>query len=133
MSAGSSIAIVFRVTESEMKARTKAFSVEIVKFARALPRDAVTHEIMKQIVRSGTSVGANYRSSCRGRSTAEFIAKLGVVEDEADETLLWLEVLVDSGTVTKESAARLMNEADQIVAMMVSSIKTARLRVDNRK
>src|SRR4051812_35133154 len=109
MSAGSSIAIVFRVTESEMKARTKAFSVEIVKFARALPRDAVTHEIMKQIVRSGTSVGANYRSSCRGRSTAEFIAKLGVVEDEADETLLWLEVLVDSGTVTKESAARLMN------------------------
>ncbi len=77
-------------------------------------------------MKSGTSVGANYRASCRARSTADFIAKMGIVEEEADECLYWLELLVAAGLVTLEEASPLMDEANQLLSIAVSSIKTAR-------
>src|SRR5262249_38548273 len=89
--------------EAERKARTKQFAIDIITFARTLPTDAVSREIVRRLVKSGGSVGANYRGSCGARSPAEFIARPGVVEEEADETSFWLEVLVDDGTVTKKA------------------------------
>ncbi|HEX9919148.1 MAG TPA: four helix bundle protein, partial [Pyrinomonadaceae bacterium] len=74
----------------------------------------------------GTSVGANYRASCRAKSPADFIAKMGIVEEEADETIYWIEILIESGSIDKERVAGLLDEANQIVAIVVSSIKTAR-------
>jgi four helix bundle protein len=121
------------MNEAELKARTKRFAVDIIEFARTLPKEFVVLEITRQMIRSAMSVGANYRSSCRGRSDEEFIARLGVVEDEADETMFWLELLVDSNLVKRPVVARLINEADEIVAIMVSSIRTARHRLAARK
>jgi four helix bundle protein len=121
------------MTPDELRARTKKFSLEVLKVARRLPNDVATREIVGQLVRSGTSVGANYRSSCRARSDKEFIAKLGVVEDEADETMFWLELLVDDGILRLRDVERLIDEADQIVRIMVASIRTARLRRADRK
>ena len=121
------------MTPDELRARTKKFSLEVLKVARRLPNDVATREIVGQLVRSGTSVGANYRSSCRARSDKELIAKLGVVEDEADETMFWLELLVDDGILRLRDVERLIDEADQIVRIMVASIRTARLRRADRK
>jgi four helix bundle protein len=114
------------MTPSELKLRTKRFAVDIVKFARTLPTDPVTVVIARQIVKSGTSVGANYRSSCRGKSKADFISKIAIAEDEADETQYWLEVLVESGAVRPDAVAKYMDEADQLVRIFVASINTAR-------
>ena len=80
----------------------------------------------KQLLRCGTSVGANYRASCRAKSTADFIAKMGIVEEEADETIYRIEMLIESGLIKKERVADLLDEANQIVAIVVSSIRTAR-------
>lgn len=79
-------------------------------------------------MRSGTSVAANYRAACRSRSTADFIAKMGIVEEETDETVFWIEMLVDTGTVKEELVANLLDEGDQLIAIWVSSINTARGR-----
>lgn len=98
----------------------------IVKFAEELPRDPATAEIMRQLVRSGTRVGANYRASCRAKSRADFISKMTSAEEEADETQYWLEILVDTGTVRRHRAASLLDEADEIVRIFVASINTAR-------
>lgn len=100
--------------------------MEVVKFARKLPTDPVATVIMRQLVRSGTSVGANYRSSCRARSRADFVSKMTVAEEEVDETQYWLEVLVESAIVTAAIAARLIDEAEQLVRIFVASINTAR-------
>lgn len=80
----------------------------------------------RQLLRCGTSVGANYRSACRAKSPADFIAKMAIVEEEADEAMYWLDLLADSAVVTRESISQLLSEADQLVAIIVSSIKTAR-------
>ena len=88
--------------------------------------------IGKQLLRSATSVGANYRAACRSKSTADMIAKLSIVE-EGDESLYWMELLTKSGLVPEIKLASLITETDQIVAMTVSSIKTLRAKVDNRK
>jgi four helix bundle protein len=114
------------MTPAELKSRTKTFAVEVVKFARKLPTDTVTTVITRQLVGSGTSVGANYRSSCRAKSRADFVSKMTVAEEEADETQYWLEVLVESGMVTEPAVARLVDEAEQIVRILVASINTAR-------
>lgn len=82
--------------------------------------------IRRQLFRSGTSVGANYRAACRGRSKADFIAKLGVVLEEADESLFWLEILTEAGIVKRETAAPLLKEANELVAIFVASLNTAR-------
>ena len=109
-----------------LKERTKQFALQIIKFVERLPKTNTTRVIGGQLVKSGTSVGANYRASCRARSTADFISKMGIVEEEADECLYWLELLVAAGLVTLEEASPLMDEASQLLSIAVSSIKTAR-------
>lgn len=109
-----------------LKTRTKDFALRIIKLVESLPKTRTSDVIGRQLMRSGTSVAANYRSSCRARSNADFISKMGIVEEEADESLLWLELLVESGVVKEKSVELLMKEADELVAIIVSSIKTAR-------
>lgn len=110
----------------DLKMRTKSFAVEVVKFAKSLPKDWVSMTLGKQLLRSGTSVGANYRSARRGRSNSEFIAKLGIVEEEADETLFWLEVMVEAGVTKPDEARPLWQEANELLAITVAAIKTSR-------
>jgi four helix bundle protein len=110
----------------ELKARTKTFALRIIKLTRVIPKnDDAGRAIAKQIVRSGTSVAANYRASCRARSQAEFISKIGTVEEEADETALWLELLVESATMSARKLAALLQEANDLTAIMAASRKTA--------
>jgi four helix bundle protein len=94
----------------------------------SLPRGKITDVIGKQLLRSGTSVGANYRSACRAKSTPDFISKMGTVEEETDESIYWMELLIESGMISKDEVDELLDEADQLVAITVSSIKTARAR-----
>ena len=114
--------------DTDLKARTKSFALRIIKMVDALPNTRSANVIGNQLLRSGTSVGANYRAACRARSTAEFVAKLGIVEEEADECGYWLELLLDSGLMTHKQLSELMKEADELVAITVASIKTARKR-----
>ncbi len=114
----------------EMKRRTRALALRIVHLVEALPRNRTADVLGKQLLRCGTSVGANYRASCRAKSAADFIAKMGIVEEEADEVIYWIELLVESGLIKESRVADLLNEANQIVAIVVSSIRTAR---DNKK
>ncbi len=111
--------------ERELIARTKAFALRVIKLVSALPRTVEGKAIAGQLVRSGTSVAANYRAACRGRSKAEFIAKLGTVEEEADESAFWLELLIDAQLVPRERIRPLLQEATELVAIMASSRKTA--------
>jgi four helix bundle protein len=114
------------MTPTELKARTKTFALRIIKLTRAIPKNGdAARVIATQIVRSGTSVAANYRASCRARSQAEFIAKIGTVEEEADETALWLELLVESGIMSERKLSALLTEANELTAIMASSRKTA--------
>ena len=111
------------------KNRTKQLAWQVINLVGELPPGKTPDVIGRQLVRAGTSVGANYRAACRGRSTADVISKMGVVEEEADETCYWLELLVDSKLVAPSRAAWLQKEADEILAMTVASIKTLRRRV----
>jgi len=123
----------FMATSSEeFKERTKKFAVRTIRLVDALPVRRSTEVIARQLLKSATSVGANYRAACRGRSDAEFIAKLGIVEEEADESAFWLEVLVEANIVKEELVANLHQEANEIVAMVVASIKTTRARMNQR-
>jgi four helix bundle protein len=111
---------------TELKARTKTFALRIIKLTRAIPKnDDAGRVIARQIIRSGTSVAANYRASCRARSQAEFIAKIGTVEEESDETALWLELLIESGIMPAKKLSALLEEADALTAIMAASRKTA--------
>lgn len=110
----------------DLRVRTREFALRVVKLVDALPNGRSADVVGKQMLRSATSVGANYRAACRARSTAEFLAKMGIVEEEADETCYWLDLLGDAGIFKAELLAPLRAEADEIVAMVVSSIKTAR-------
>ena len=116
------------MTPDELKHRTRTFAIEVIKLARSLPQDFVTQHVARQLMRSGTSVGANYRSACRARSEADFIAKMSIVEEEADEAGYWLEVLVDINAVPARSVTALASEADQLTRIVVASIRTARGR-----
>src|SRR5687768_9608774 len=109
------------MTEKEMLQRTKLFALRIMKLINALPRTTAGRAIGNQIIRSGTSVPANYRAACRGRSKAEFIAKLGIVEEEADESALWLELLMESGLVKADRIRDLHREAREITAIISAS------------
>ena len=113
------------MNESELLKRTKRFSLAVVKFVSSLPQTPVARTLGNQLLRSGTSVGANYRAACRGRSIAEFIAKLGIVEEEADESVFWLEMFIDSTICTTEGAKWLWREAGELTAIMAASRKTA--------
>lgn len=110
----------------EFKARTRTFALRIIRLAESLPSTPTAHAIRNQMLRSGTSVGANYRAACRAKSRRDFVAKMGIVEEEADETSYWIELLIDSGLINRERVVDLLKEADEILAMVVSSIKTAK-------
>jgi four helix bundle protein len=111
---------------TDLKSRTKAFALRMMRLAESLPRGRAADHLAGQLLRSGTSVGANYRAACRARSAAEFCSKLGVVEEEADESVFWMEFLVDGGILKKGLLDDLMREGRELVAIVVASIKTAR-------
>ena len=110
----------------ELKLRTKKFALRIVKVFQALPRSEDARTLGKQLLRSGTSVAANYRAVCRSRSKAEFVARMGIVVEEIDETVFWLEILVESGIVTSTRLGNLQREANELCAIFVSSQLTAK-------
>ncbi len=113
------------IDEAELKARTKQFALRIINLVEALPKTVTGRAIGNQLVRCGTSVGANYRSACRGRSKAEFISRLGIVEEEADESAFWMELIIETALQKAELVSPLLKEAEEIVAIMVSSRKSA--------
>jgi four helix bundle protein len=114
------------MTRDEMKNRTKAYANRVVKLCSALPENWIAQTLGKQLLRSGTSVGANYRAVCRAKSNPDFINKLRIVEEECDESLFWMELLVDNNLVKAGRVDELMKEADELLAIVVSSAKTAR-------
>ncbi len=119
----------------QMLDRTKSYALRILRLTNSLPCSLDANVIGKQLLRCGTSVGANCRAACRARSPAEFIAKLGIVEEEADESLYWQELLVESGLVKPTLLDGLMQEGQEILSLIVTSKKTLRLaskRVDAR-
>jgi len=110
---------------NELKERTKQFALRIMRLVDALPRTPKGRALASQLVRSGMSVAANYRAACRGRSRAEFIAKVGTVEEEADETVLWLELIVADKILPEKKILPLLNEANELVAIMAASYISA--------
>lgn len=109
----------------DLKLRTKKYAIGIVKLINALPKNTAGYTIGKQLIRSGTSVAANYRATCRARSQAEFISKIGIVIEEADESAFWLELIIETNLMKKELIEPLLNETNEIVAIMVASSNTA--------
>jgi len=108
---------------TDLRQRTKAFALRVIRLVDSLPRRRSADAIGNQLLRSGTSVAANYRASCRARSLADFIAKMGIVEEEADD---WMELLIESGLVPETRPAGLLGEANELVAITVASIRTAK-------
>ena len=116
------------MNETEMKVRTKTFAVRILKLADALPRTRSGNAIANQIVRSGSSVGANYRALCRAKSRPDFIHKTSVVEEEADETAFWLELIIAAKLLSAARIKPLLQEANELTAIAVATRKTASSR-----
>jgi four helix bundle protein len=114
------------MNEDRMKLRTKEFAKQIIKLCRQLPKTREGKLIGDQLFRAGTSVAANYRSACRARSKADFISKLSIVEEEADESLFWLEIIKEMEIFYAPFMDSLMKENNEIIAILVSSIKTSR-------
>jgi four helix bundle protein len=114
------------ILAEELKARTRRFAVRIVRLFRALPKTDEARVLGKQVLRSGTSVGANYRAACRARSKAEFTAKMGLVVEECDETVFWLELLIETGIVRAGKLDELLREANELLAIFAASQRTAR-------
>ncbi len=120
------------MNSEDFKKRTKAFALRVIRLVESLEKNrkssATSGVIGRQLLRSGTSVGANYRAACRARSRADFISKMGIVEEECDESLYWMELLVESGLVKANRLASLMMEAEELLAMSVASINTSRFQ-----
>jgi len=114
------------VNSSHLKDRTKAFAIAIVKLVEAMPRSRNGYVIGNQLLRAGTSVAANYRSACRARSRRDFISKMGIVEEEADETELWLELAAEARVADPTIVSSLRKEAGELLSIVVASIRTAR-------
>jgi len=115
------------------KNRTKPFALRVIELVESLPNGIIAAVLGKQLLRSGTSVGANYRSACRAKSTADFFYKMGIVEEEADEAIYWIELLIEAGLVKMDDLKELLNEANQILALTVASIKTVKGKMKNQK
>ena len=113
------------MSKAELLARTKSFSLRILKLVDQLPRTTSGRAIGNQLVRSGTSIGANYRAACRSRSRAEFAAKLGVVAEEADETVYWLELVCDGNLIPANKLTELLREADELTAIFTAGRRTS--------
>ena len=110
----------------QLRDRTKAFALRVIRLFRSLPFKTDTQVLGKQLLRCGTSVAANYRAVCRARSKAEFIARIGIAAEEADEAVLWLELLTESGIVKVEMTADLLKEARELAAILTASQQTAK-------
>lgn len=117
--------------KEELRRRTKDFALRVFKLVRALPLDQVGKAISAQLVRSGTSVGANYRASLRGRSRAEWISKISLCLEEADESAFWLELIVEGEILPKSKVVPLLQEANELTAIFAAAIKTARTNHGN--
>jgi four helix bundle protein len=120
------------MTREQMKARTKNYAKRIVKLCEALPDNWVARTLGKQLLRSGTSVGANYRAVCRAKSTADFLNKLRIVEEECDESLFWMELLVECSLIKSARLNSLMQEANELLSIVVASAKTTRTSTERR-
>jgi four helix bundle protein len=116
------------MTEQEFKRRTKNIALRIIKLIESLPKTLANDVISKQLLRAGTSIGANYRAACRGKSIEDLLHKLAIVEEEADESIYWIELLIESGAVTEKKLTPLITEINEIVAMTVASMKTIKER-----
>lgn len=114
------------MNEKDLKDRTKQFGLRIMRLVDAMPNTMAGRAIGNQLIRSGTSVGVNYRAACRGRSRAEFTAKLGIVVEEADECCYWLELIMDGELLSREMVELLLSEAEELTAIFVSSVRTAK-------
>jgi four helix bundle protein len=113
-------------SDEDLRTRTKRFAIRILRLYRALPAKEEARILGKQLLRSGTSVGANYRAACRARSKAEFIAKLGIVLEESDETVFWLELLLEAGIVSHNQLDGLVKEAHELTSIFVTALRTAK-------
>jgi four helix bundle protein len=114
------------MTEKDLLQRTKNFALRVIKLVNALPNNLAGRKIGDQLIRSGTSVAANYRAACRGRSKAEFIAKLGIVEEEVDESTLWMELIIESSLMEEKLVSSLLQESVEITKIMAASKISAR-------
>ena len=112
--------------KQDLKQRTKQFALRVIRLVESLPKNRTAEVIGNQLLRSGTSVGANYRAAYRAKSKADFIAKMGTVEEETDESLYWMELLIEAGIVKQVLLEPLMQEANELLAITVASITTAR-------
>jgi four helix bundle protein len=112
--------------KSDLKLRTKSFGLRVLKLVRNLPNDVPGRVVAHQLTRSALSVGANYRSACRGRSRAEFLSKLGIVLEEADETCHWLEIIIDDNMLPKSKVAILLQEGNELTAIFFTATSTVR-------
>ena len=120
------------MNEDDLKKRTKDFALRIMKLVDDLPKTASGKAIGNQLIRSGTSVGANYRAACRGRSKAEFIAKLGIAIEESDESGYWLELIIEGKLLPKKQVEPLLNETDELTAILVASTRTSRNNLNSK-
>jgi len=109
-----------------MKTRTRAFALEIIRLVGGLQPGTAGNALGKQLIRSGTSIGANYRSACRARSKPDFLSKITIAEEEADETIYWLELLRDTGMISEQCAQPLLKEADELTAILTASGRTTK-------
>ena len=114
------------MNKRELIQRTQAYALRVVKAVQALPRDEVSSILGKQLLRSGTSVGANYRAACRAKSTPDFVNKLKIVEEECDESIYWMELLVAAGSLSRRRLDALLQESDELLSIFVSAIKATR-------
>ncbi|MEO6149841.1 MAG: four helix bundle protein [Mucilaginibacter sp.] len=117
----------------ELKQRTKKFAVSIIKFAELLPNSRPLNVLINQLLRSSSSVGANYRSACRGKSIADFINKIVICEEEADESIYWLELIEESGLFVSDQTPSLKKEANELTAIFTAIGKTAKANQKNKK
>src|SRR5215470_7197288 len=114
------------VNAEVMKERTKRFALHVIRLCRTLPKSSESTIISRQLMRSATSVGANYRAVCRARSTPDFVSKLEVVLEGADESLFWIDLLGDTGVVSKDKIGTIRAEANELVAIFVASLRSAK-------
>ena len=114
------------MNEHDLRIRTKRFALQVIKFWEALPKDDTCKILGRQLLRAGTSVAANYRAVCRAKSMPDFISKFATVLEEADESAFWIELLVDSGKIAAGKASSLLKEANELMAIAIASINTAR-------
>jgi len=114
---------------AELKARTRAFAMRVIRLCGALPKTMAADVLGRQLLRAATSVGANYRAACRARSRSEFVSKMAIVEEEADECVYWLELIAESGLVKMSLLRLLLSESDELTAIASASRKTAKAAI----